>query len=242
MAQHGWTQIEVPEGWTQIISGRRPPAKWPLQHQKKGLVQSKPHPLGPALVEAIRTAKAEVLESVHPQQKVAEAAARVGRLEAVCALLGEDDPDAEPLEVVRKQARMHARVRLVGERLDPCVQCVTREKKQLARAEAQVREGREVQWRRKLASGLRDWRPSEQRRRNTHELVQSQALHAKKWSWIPTRSIRLRGQLAELQSGRHAIQEAESSRSKKARTLASVSTDVVLFPGGHTTVQSPCPI
>ena len=73
-------------------------------------------------MEAINSAKAEVPKSVHPQQKVADAAARVGRLEAALRLLGEDDPDAEPLKVALKQARMHARVRPVGERLDLCLQ------------------------------------------------------------------------------------------------------------------------
>ena len=31
----GWTQIEVPEGWTQIVRGRRPPTvKWPVSEMK----------------------------------------------------------------------------------------------------------------------------------------------------------------------------------------------------------------
>ena len=58
----------------------------------------------------IRTAKAEVLKLVHPQQSPRSS----------LALLGEDDPDAEPLKVALKHARMHARVRLVWERLDLC--------------------------------------------------------------------------------------------------------------------------
>ena len=58
------------------------------------------------MFQAIRIAKAEAPKPVPPQQKVADAAARVGRLEAALQLLGEDDPDAEPLKVALKQARM----------------------------------------------------------------------------------------------------------------------------------------
>ena len=78
---------------------------------------------------------------VPPQQKVAEAAARVGRVEAALALLGEDDPDAEPLKVTLKQAKLQARARPVGERLDLRLQYV----RHVAWAEEQVREAKEVQ-------------------------------------------------------------------------------------------------
>ena len=53
---------------------------------------------------------------------------------------------------------MQARVRPVGERLDLCLQYVARVKKQLSRAEDQVREAKEAhaQMEEKLANGLRD--------------------------------------------------------------------------------------
>ena len=123
-------------------------------------------------------------------KKVADVAARVGRLEAALQLLGEDDPDAEPLKVALKQARMQARVRPVGERLDLCLQYVARVKKQVARAEDQVREAREAlaQMEEKLANGLRDlevlcvWRL-----RHSHDIAQSPAHHDKGWRWTRTR-------------------------------------------------------
>ena len=70
-------------------------------------------------------------------------------------LLGEDDPDAEPLKVALKQVRMHARVRPVGERLDLCLQYVARVKKQVARAEDQCeKQGKSLhRWRRSLRTG-----------------------------------------------------------------------------------------
>ena len=48
-------------------------------------------------------------------QKFAEASARVGRLEAALKVLGEEDPDAEPLKAALKQARIHARVDCPGQ-------------------------------------------------------------------------------------------------------------------------------
>ena len=43
---------------------------------------------------------------------------------------------------------------------------------------------------------------------------------------------KLRAQVAELQMERQSVQEAESSRSKKARTLGGISTDLSLLQGG----------
>ena len=123
----GMDQDRSPRGWTQFIRGRRPPsAKWPLadhRHQdslkcnSSAVPKSRPQvkavhtpskgqskldrlqsvlqvlgleesSLGSALVEAIRIAKAEA---------VADAAARVGRLEAALQLL---DEECAPLESV----------------------------------------------------------------------------------------------------------------------------------------------
>ena len=148
-------------------------------------------------------------------------------------MLGEDDPDAEPLKVALKQAKLQARVRPVGERLDLCLQYVTRVKRQVARAEEQVREAKEVQaqMEEKLASGLRDLEAlraeaSEHPRHFPEPSIPREAMDVDPNEEL----IRLRAQVAELQSERQAIQESESSRSKKART--SVSTELVPLQGG----------
>ena len=159
--------------------------------------------------------------------------ARVERLEAALKVLGEDDPDAEPLKVASKRAKVQAQVRPVGERLDLCLQYVTRVKKQVARAEEQVREAKEVQAQmgEKLASGLRDLEAlraeaSEHPRHCPEPSTPRQATDVDPMEEL----IRLRAQVAELQSKRQANQEAETSRSKKART--SVSTEMVPLQGG----------
>ena len=43
---------------------------------------------------------------------------------------------------------------------------------------------------------------------------------------------KLRAQVAELQMERQSVQEAESSRSKKVRTLGGISTDLSPLQGG----------
>ena len=62
-----------------------------------------------AVEEALKTTKEEVPKPMHPEQRTIEAGARVHRLEAALTALGENDPDAEPLEAALKQARSQAR-------------------------------------------------------------------------------------------------------------------------------------
>ena len=82
-----------------------------------------------ALEEALKMAEEDVPKPVRPRS----ASDRAERLEAALKVLGEEDPDAEPLKAAFKQARIHVRVRAVGERLDLCFQYIARVKKQVAR-------------------------------------------------------------------------------------------------------------
>ena len=114
------------------------------------------------------------------------------------------------------------------------IQNVTPVKKQVARAEEQVREAKEVHahMEEKLASGLRDLeelraKASEHPRHCPEPSTPEQAMDVDS---SMEELIRLRAQVAELQCERQAIQEAESSRSKKART--SVPTALVPLQGG----------
>ena len=223
------------DGKRQSASTSQKKVPSPKGQSKVDRLQAALQALGPeesvvktALVEAINSAKAEAPKPVHPQQKVAEASARVGRLEAALRLLGEDDPDAEPLKVALKQARMQARVRPVGERLDLCLQYVARVKKQLTRAEDQVREAREAhaQMEEKLANGLRDLEAlraeaSAQPRSCPEPVTPRQGMEVDPNEEL----IRLRAQVAELQE-RQAGQEADSSRKKARTTELSLTTAI----------------
>ena len=139
MPRRGWSAIATPSGWYEVIGGPRPPlVQCPLASKGKGKGKGKHlHPsfqhfrrvrrwprrsctegLGKeqstamtALEEALKVAKEDVPKPMHPQQRTAEASARVGRLEAALQMLAEDDPDAEPLKVALKKARVLAQVR-----------------------------------------------------------------------------------------------------------------------------------
>ena len=167
MPRRGWSSIPTPSGWYEVIRGPRPPSvQWP--HVSKGKGQGNGKKISPvvstpqksqgqskvarleaalkalgqeqspsktSLEEALKMAKEDVPKPVHPQQRCAEASARVERLEAALKVLGEG-PRCRTVE------RIHAR----------------RVKKQVARAEEQVRNAMEVQrqMEEKLANGLRD--------------------------------------------------------------------------------------
>ena len=178
--------------------------------------------------EALKTANAEVPKPVHPQKRVAEASARMERLEAALKVLGEDDPDAEPLKAAVKRAKVQAQVRSVEERLDLCLQYIARVKKQVARAEEQVRYAMEVQRQieEKLSNGLRDLEVLRREASQQPRSCQEPSAPSREMEVEPSEEItRLRAQVAELLSAREAHQDAESIRPKKARTT--VGTDVV---------------
>ena len=189
-----------------------------------------------ALEEALKAAKAEVPKQMHPQQRVAEASARVERLEAALKLLGEDDPDAEPLKIALKRAKSQAQVRPVGERLDLCLQYIARVKKQVARAEEHVREAKEaqVQLEERLANGLRDL---EALRAEASEEPRQRSPQSAVMEVEPNEEIvKLRALVAKLQKER--AQEVEANRTKKARTLAGFCSDLAHCQGGHS-AQNP---
>ena len=70
-----------------------------------------------ALQEALRKARMEA-KVVHPQERAAEAADRISRLQSALDLLGHDSPDAEHLKASLKKVQEQSRVRPLGECLD----------------------------------------------------------------------------------------------------------------------------
>ena len=127
-------------------------------------------------------------KSVHRVQRFAEASARVRRL----AVLGEDDPDAEPLKVALLQARIHSRVRPVGERLDLCLQYIARVKKQSLEHRSRCEQPKKSssRWRRSWPMGFAIRRFCVQKHQNILQHLQDQATHTKIWRWFHTRRLR----------------------------------------------------
>ena len=112
-----------------------------------------------ALEEALTMATAKVCRSISSCGTIGSCSKSVGGGRPRC--LVESSPQT---------ARIHTRVRPVGERLDLCLQYISRVKKQVARAEEQVRNDIEVQrqMEEKLANGLRDLEVLRGGRLNSH--------------------------------------------------------------------------
>ena len=132
----------------------------------------------------------------------------MGRLEAALALLGEDNSNVEPLKVALTQGRMHARTRPVGERLDLCSSaCYPREgtsgREQRRKCEKPGKPGAE-------GGEVGPWIARFGGFRASTNLSSAEHPTSRRGGGVELTS--LRAQVAESQSERHAIQEAESSR------------------------------
>ena len=93
-----------------------------------------------------------------PEARVAEAQARVSRLQAAMDLLGVDNQDAEPLKASVETARRQCSVHPVGERLDSCEKYVERAQGRVERQKKVVEEAQQVlaNYDSQLAGGLQD--------------------------------------------------------------------------------------
>ena len=174
MVRRGWTQIDVPAGWTQVIRGRRPPSvQWlsarqeaqkrsqsavskqaPRQSSKVDPLTSKImrietalKALGPEQLEArtcleevLKKAKTEGSESRNassrpPEASVAEANAKIVRLQSSLAALGPDDvAERRVLEDALAKVRARAIVAPIGQRLDECEKFFERAEKRVEKA------------------------------------------------------------------------------------------------------------
>ena len=105
MVRKGWSQLEVPNGWVQIIRGPRPKSvQWPRASQ------TSPQPAG-ARVPRQPKPNAPVVKTSgmrpfgDPSVKVTEAQERVAKLEsALAALHGVEGPEVDSLRAALKRA------------------------------------------------------------------------------------------------------------------------------------------
>ena len=119
-----------------------------------------------SLQEALQRAKKSSSPSTHvqaepgksPDARVAEAQARVSRLQAALDLLGADNPDAELLKASLETAKRQCRVQPVGERLDSCLKFVERAQGRIERQKKIVEEAQQLltKCESQLAAGLQD--------------------------------------------------------------------------------------
>ena len=110
----------------------------------------------PAILSSLRDALQRAKESskpspnLHaepgksPDARVAEAQARVFRLQAAADLLGVDNPDAELLKASLEAPKRQCRVQRVGECLDSCLKFVERAQGRVERQKRIVEEAQQV--------------------------------------------------------------------------------------------------
>ena len=126
--------------WRTILRGPRPPSTvCPRESERSSTVSTKgpgglnqgrpPHQQSVKSRASKGFAKPAVsLPSVSPDERVAEARARVARLEAALQVLGETSPEAQPIQEVLRKAREQCRVQPVGERLDSTLKCSSKDR------------------------------------------------------------------------------------------------------------------
>ena len=108
MPRKGWSTLEVPAGWLQVIRGPRPPAvQWPKASRGQGQFQKPPVP---SKKENKKQTERKVPGSENrrgPPQVSPAAQDRVLRLQTAVNALGDDDsPEAKML---RDALRRHSR-------------------------------------------------------------------------------------------------------------------------------------
>ena len=174
--------------WRTIMRGPRPPSvSWhqfhrrrrfrPLQPRRARFLPSKRRSLFwgqiqilqscPVSKNALQRAKESSKPSPNlhagksPDARVAEAQARVSRLQAAVDLFGVDNPDAELLKASLEAAKRQCRVQPVGERLDSCLKFVERAQGRVERQGRIVEEAQQVlaNYESQLAGGLQDLEP-----------------------------------------------------------------------------------
>ena len=100
MPRKGWSQMDTPSGWVQIIRGPRPrAAQWPrAQPTKQDVPQKKPGMKAGSTKPVADHVPPLRAASRPPEAMAVDAAAEVERLESAIAVLGEANPHARPLK------------------------------------------------------------------------------------------------------------------------------------------------
>ena len=92
MLRKGWSAVEVPNGWLQVIRGPRPPAaQWPRAKAQSKPVQ-KPYPkVGDPPVVQLQQTESHGRQRRSPAEVRAMATTKIGGIRAAIASLGPDD-------------------------------------------------------------------------------------------------------------------------------------------------------
>ena len=144
MVRKGWTSVEVPDGWLQVIRGKRPPSvQWPRagsqQHArqtgKPALESRKPPKTG---------SQSASRQRVNPDQLRAAASARIQRIQAsLGALQSEDIEERQALLSALEKAKRQE-VPPMEKQILATEECLARAKKRLLQHDATIAATREA--------------------------------------------------------------------------------------------------
>ena len=133
----GWSTVQVPDGWLQVIRGLRPQSvKWPAQAKvRDSQVVQKPSRQPPRQERSPLQPPPLRQPSRAPEAVVNDAIGEIKSLEAAIDLLRPASVHAKPLLTALKAAQERSKVGPIQERLDSCRQIIERAKKRVLRAD-----------------------------------------------------------------------------------------------------------
>ena len=136
MPRKGWSTVQVPDGWLQLIRGPT--------NQKKS------HGQGPSPVKSRRTSQvaqpppAEGQRGPTPEEVISNAHARVTKLEAPMAAVGETDPTFGALQEALKKAQSQVQARPVADPIASTKVFIERAKKRVTVCREEVSRAQEL--------------------------------------------------------------------------------------------------
>ena len=137
MGRGGWSKIEVPDGWLQVIRGPKPPSvHWP---SKKPTEQPMRGPGPSARRDPLPPMKEP--QNWRPAEVPAKASSKVGRIQATIANLAINDIEEKAtLEAALVRAQRQASVPPVDKRIADSMAFIERAKKRVAAESARILE------------------------------------------------------------------------------------------------------
>ena len=137
MPRRGWSAMDVPNGWVQIIRGPRPKSvQWPKasaqRPQRSPAQQTRQSVLTGSGVASVPSL------SRSPEIVAVEAAAEVKQLEAAIGVLGENNVHAKSLHEALRVARNKTKLPPIQDQVESCKSFLERARKRVLRAQAVI--------------------------------------------------------------------------------------------------------
>ena len=137
----GPTQVAA-DGWLQVLHGKRPPAQKWQKVERKSAIPQPPAQRGSRV--PVHTPGQGLRVPMDPDTFIAEARARVGKLEVAINALGENDPAVNFLKEALRVAQAQCQVRPVDQRIEAIQEFIVRAKKRIQGAREEVTRAQEA--------------------------------------------------------------------------------------------------